>query len=392
MKIVSQNRSVFYLTENLYFFRNNTYKEKMFMRRLFRKLVLLIVLGMMLVGCSNKSAKKDKEEFKYFKEHPEIITPDDYIVWSNELNVIVDKEYVDTYSFNCWILSDEELNKEDVKVNIENLETSYEIELVSKKYTSEALSRNYLLALNGINWNELEAYESSDSVEEREEYKKIREEITAEYLKLPNDTALDLFRSQIKIIFDIKKIDRTENETINEMTLVIKGKEYKIDIGELVLKYEKGVREYEDDPDKGFGLWISQNSMNIGNENGLLGMPRNTYGTTQDVTIKEFRLINADEDKTIELIEINNKSGAVESQKYVKGKDINIPADSQVFIDIEAIDKKLRDNQNYATSIYLEIIYERDGNIYSEVSAVFLEEMCSVEEVYSLTKTGIYVP
>ena len=132
--------------------------------------------------------------------------------------------------------------------------------------------------------------------------------------------------------------------------------------------------------------------MNIGNENGLLGMPRNTYGTTQDVTIKEFRLINADEDKTIELIEINNKSGAVESQKYVKGKDINIPADSQFFIDIEAIDKKLRDNQNYATSIYLEIIYERDGNIYSEVSAAFLEEMCSVEEIYSLTKTGIYVP
>ena len=64
MRIVSQNRSVFYLTENLYFFRNNTYKEKMFMRRLFRKLVLLIVIGMMLVGCSNKSAKKDKEEFK----------------------------------------------------------------------------------------------------------------------------------------------------------------------------------------------------------------------------------------------------------------------------------------------------------------------------------------
>lgn len=65
------------------------------MIRLLKKLVIFVIVGVMLVGCSDKKVKDNKEEFKYFKNCPEVIIPDDYIVWSNELNVIVDKEYVD---------------------------------------------------------------------------------------------------------------------------------------------------------------------------------------------------------------------------------------------------------------------------------------------------------
>ena len=362
------------------------------MRRLFRKLVLLIVLGMMLVGCSNKSTKKDKEEFKYFKEHPEIITPDDYIVWSNELNVIVDKEYVDNYSFSFWILSNEELKEEDIEVNIEKLETPYDIKLFGGKYTSQPLSRNYLLALNGINWNELEAYESSDNVEEREEYKKIREEITTEYLLIPNDSIVELYNNRVNIIFDIGDKSNIKNEEIDEIKVNIKGKEYTVNIGKLFFKYEQDNNEYEKDPENAISRYSSPVPLDVGNEKGELSIPNATYGTTKDIIVKEFRLINADEDKTIESIRISNKSGEVKSQTYEKGTEISIPADSQFAIEINVTDRKLQNNPYYTTSVYLEVIYEKDDNIYSRVFSQFMEGMCNAEEAYSVAEFGIYVP
>lgn len=371
--------------------RNNIYKE-MFMRRLFRKLVLLIVLGMMLVGCSNKSTKKDKEEFKYFKEHPEIITPDDYIVWSNELNVIVDKEYVDNYSFSFWILSNEELKEEDIEVNIEKLETPYDIKLFGGKYTSQPLSRNYLLALNGINWKELEAYDFSDNIEEREKYQKIREEITAEYLLIPNDSIVELYNNKVNIIFDIGDKSNIKNEEIDEIKVNIKGKEYTVNIGKLFFKYEQDNNEYEKDPENAISRYSSPVPLDVGNEKGELSIPNATYGTTKDIIVKEFRLINADEDKTIESIRISNKSGEVKSQTYEKGTEISIPADSQFAIEINVTDRKLQNNPYYTTSVYLEVIYEKDDNIYSRVFSQFMEGMCNAEEAYSVAEFGIYVP
>ena len=59
------------------------------MKRLFGIIMTLcLLIGAFATGCSNK---KQKEELKYFKVMPSQLEDGEYVICSNELNIVMDK-------------------------------------------------------------------------------------------------------------------------------------------------------------------------------------------------------------------------------------------------------------------------------------------------------------
>lgn len=196
-------------------------------------IIISLVIISLLTGCSGKQPDVKDNERKYFTNMPSFLEDDECIVAATRHNGVIAKglSIVSLYTF--WIISAEEIEDKDIDVKIEGIKTGYTLLRGQSELYDEEFFCKTMMAYNGIDEDEIDALQFSLDIEDRKKY----EEIYKEYYSISKDEYPQFYVRELNIQFNMPKYSDMEDETVNKMTLIIKGKEYNEDIGNLVLRY-----------------------------------------------------------------------------------------------------------------------------------------------------------
>ena len=120
------------------------------MKRLFGIIMTLcLLIGAFATGCSNK---KQKEELKYFKVMPSQLEDGEYVICSNELNIVMDKNLTMIRDFVFRIIGKEPLVDGDVEVKFDKISAPYNVAPLNSAYFEDPFSEKVLLTYNNFDW------------------------------------------------------------------------------------------------------------------------------------------------------------------------------------------------------------------------------------------------
>lgn len=357
-------------------------------RLLISILSLCVLIGVFTTGCSKK---EHKDELKYFKVMPSQLEDGEYVICSNELNIVMDKNLTMIRSFVFRIISKEPLVDGDVEVKFDKLSASYNIEPLSCAYFEDPFSKNVLLTYNDFDWESYYKLKWSSTEEDKNKYFEIQNEIQDEYEKISGDSIVKMYITECRINFNMDDVSKDEDDIIDKMIVVIKGKEYSVDLGKLVLKYGEDKSEYGPDPE--YNLILKSGGrygVNFGGgKDAEVYIPSYDADTKKEIVIKDVRLIHSDDKKSVESVGFSVEGDNSISQKWTSGDEIVIPAESKVSISPNINDVNLIDKLHYSTNVYFEIIYEVDGHLYSVRNQVIGETRYFIDEFYASFKDNV---
>lgn len=359
------------------------------MKRLFISILSLCVLiSAFVTGCSNN---KQKEEMKYFKVMPSQLEEGEYVICSNELNIVMDKNLTLMRGFSFRIISKEPLVDGDVEVKFNNLSATYNMSPLNSEYSDQLFSKKVLLSYNNFDWEAHHKLEWGGTEEDRNKYFEIENEIQEEYEKISDDSIVKMYITECRININMDDVSKDEDDIIDKMTVIIKGKEYSVDLGKLVLKYGEDKSEYGPDPE--YNLILKSGGrygVNFGSgKDAEVYIPSYDAETKKEIVIKDVRLIHSDDKKSVESVGFSVEGDNSISQKWTSGDEIVIPAESRVSISPNINDMNLIDKLHYSTNVYFEIIYEVDGHLYKVRNQVIGETRYPAEEFYASFKDNV---
>ena len=359
------------------------------MKRLFGIIMTLcLLIGAFATGCSNK---KQKEELKYFKVMPSQLEDGEYVICSNELNIVMDKNLTMIRDFVFRIIGKEPLVDGDVEVKFDKISAPYNVAPLNSAYFEDPFSEKVLLTYNNFDWEVYQELESSGKEEDRNKYFEIQNNIHNEYEKISNDSIVKMYITECRINFNMDNVSKNEDDIIDKMTVVIKGKEYSVELGKLVLMYDEDKSEYGHDPE--YNLILKSGGrygVNFGGgKEAEVYIPDYDAETKKEIIIKDVRLIHSDDKKSVESVGFSVKGDNSISQKWTSGDEIIIPAGSKVSISPNINDRNLIDKLHYSTNVYFEIIYEVEGKLYSVRNQVIGETRYFIDEFYASFKDNV---
>ena len=359
------------------------------MKKSFLKIgCLIMALSLLLLGCSSK---KTTEEPKYFKNMPSEFGDGECVVCTNRLNIVMDKNLTLVRHFSFWILSDEELSNDDVTIMFDIVSAPYNVSLSQSEYFDKKFSKHVLLTYNDFDWKSFIELKQSSKKEDRDKYYDITNEIDSEYEKIAEDKFTKFYMTKCNVNFKLDDITKDTEDIINSMMVSVKGNEYSVELGNLVIKYNSYIDVNSYDPEINLDLKSGgRYDVNFAGEKyNQVYIPQYDAVTKKSITIKDVKLVYADEDKCIDSVKFIISDKDKINQEWTSGDEIFIPADSNVTIIPIVVDDNLGKYLHYATNVYFKIVYEVDGKLYSVNNQVIGSTRYSADELYASFKDDV---
>lgn len=349
---------------------------------------LIMALSVLLLGCSSK---KTTEEPKYFKNMPSKFEVGECVVCTNKLNIVIDKNLTLVRHFSFWILSDNELSSDDVTIMFDNVSAPYNVVLSQSEYFDKKFSKHVLLTYNDFDWKYFNELKQSSKKEDRDKYYDITNEIDSEYEKIAEDKFAKFYITKCNVSFKLDDITKDTEDVINSMTVIVNGNEYPVDLGDLFIKYNSyiDINSYDSEINLDLKSGGRYDVNFAGEKNNQVYIPQYDAVTKKEITIKDIRLVYADENKYIDSVNFIISGNDKINQQWTSGDEIFIPADSNVTIIPIVVDDNLGKYLHYATNVYFKIVYEVDGKLYSINNQVIGSTRYSADELYASFKDNI---
>ena len=325
----------------------------------------------------NKNGTDDNflnEYDAFFTKFPSEIKNGEFVICANENNQEIIEGISGDPSFTFHIFSAKELNKSDVRI-VMDTKNDYKVQKSESVLINEKCNENLCLLYNDL---DLRIINNS-----RVGYK-----IDSEYESLTDDMFPDYYDSCFTVNFDISR--KFFEEEINNIKVIIKGREYDVNIGKLEFR-KNDLESYASSDVFMFDNWVKDDEYSsVGKECKFSWLK--SINAKDDITIKEIRLLNTDENISLEETRFNYTSDEkidMEPLIWEKGKDIKISGDERIDVQFIGKDENLNDKINYAADYMFEIIYEYKGEMYSTHTQTTLStDFCS-QLTYGLLKDGL---
>lgn len=348
-------------------------------------LILMLAVGCLClsaIGCSNNNDSKVKENnsstiessvsynsnsAEYFKILPSELT-DEYIIFVNNMNTEIAKDWTMAPYFTFNILSKEPLTEGDVSVNIDT-NTLYDV-IYSHTVEAKEKFADYICCL----YNNIDLSKMSDS------------KIAEEYNSLTDEQFPQFYNNTYTVNFNTNFIN--QSETINKMEVTVKGKIYNVDIGNIqFVEYpERNVGEHN----LAFNSIGCAGKLPRSNKDGIISVPPRDATVNKDIKIKDIRLANKSNTISINKVDIDLTSDdKTVSQEWKNGTDLEIKKGTDLTFHFEIKDTKFAENPNYAVNIYILVEYEADGKTYVASTQASQKSEFDNQTLYAMYKDNI---
>ena len=325
--------------------------------------LIVIVITCLLCGCGNKTSSKNNVG-KFML--------DDLVVANTYYNATMGGGS-GTNAINLQLLSPEEVKLEDIKVAID-CSATYEIKLREEKV--EGLPYFVYQSYKNTDWKKMK--ELSDDDSKSLEFGKYRDKYIEEYKKLEKKGNIKHY--VLTILFNPDSIK--DDEEIQQVNIIYKGKKYKSDTGELKLRTIGLPSEYKSENDSLILKSIGKVDLYaLPNNECELYVPDIEYECYDDITIKGFKIVSNDSAKVKEVSFVNREDNTDirfnDSQKISKGQRGSISVILQ--------DEKFRDKFMYYSNMNLIIEYEVNNKLcYQHIFLQFNTKL-DTYEIYANT-------
>ena len=310
----------------------------------------------------------------FFTKFPSEIKNGEFVICANENNQEIIEGISGNPSFTFHIFSAKELNKGDVRI-VMDTKNDYTVQKSESVLINEKCNVKLCLLYNELDLGILNKI-------------KIGGDIRSEYESLTDDMFPDYYDSCFTVNFDINK--KFCEEEINNIKVIIKGREYDVNIGKIVF------RKIDEDSYERSGYFnIAVNNEHctydsVGKDDEISYSIVNL--ANNGITIKEIRLLNDDENISLECVDIGTSSEEGWEKRHIwekNGQELSISSGDEVEITFYVKDENLSDKINYAADYIFEIVYEYNGKMYSNYTqTAFSTDFCS-QLTYGLLKDGL---
>lgn len=336
---------------------------KMRMKKL---LIILIGFIMIATSCSTgngseentQSKENENTTKKYFKNLPSSIGEDEYIIQVCENNQEINNKTMSA-NISFAILSKNELSAEDVSVKADTI-LKYNLLFNSSEKHEGKFDQTVCMLYNDIDWALLNMLSSSQNVDDIAQYGEISRDISTEYDSLSDNQFPEFYCTRFNMQFDTGKI---KDETIENLIITIKGKEYPVEIGKVRFLTEAG----STGKPAGVCNFTEYGRMDYPiycNRSGIVSLSGFELKTDGDVIIKDIRLVNTDENISLSDVDIEFvEDDMLLNTKWEKGKEIALNKGDIINIGVTIKDENFCEKDYYAANYYLEVEYESKGEI-----------------------------
>lgn len=244
-----------------------------------------------------------------------------------------------------------------------------------------------------VDWKEMyRLFEMDQELYQKENkiyqpYHDYRDEYTEAYQAMSAMETPEIYCYKATVNFDMSSgLDK--NETINEITLTLNGREYVVDVGEIKLNYTtptelNGSESVSMDSLAAFDMNLNPNDKGKIKINHAFG-----FTFDEETVIKGFDIIGGGAEVEWASLQIEN-GGSVMDIEWTAGKEITIPKGSSVSANLVIKDPVMIGKIWYSTAYHIKMNYEVGGEAYGSIYQALFRFRCDAYSVLAAMKDGV---
>lgn len=300
------------------------------------------------------------------------------------------------FTFN--IVTAEPLDMEGATASID-IETPYKlflsVEGEEDEGNGEVKEFPYYVFQNyqDVDWKEMyRLFEIDQELYQKENknyqpYKDYQDEHVDAYQAMSASAIPKVYYYNALINFDMSA-GMDKNETINEITLTLNGREYVTDVGEITLDYTTPTEANESESMSMDSLAAFDMNLNP-NDKGKIKI-NHAFGFTcdEETVIKGFDIIGVGAEVEWASMQIEN-GGSVMDIEWTAGKEITIPKGSSVSANLVIKDPVMIGKIWYSTAYHIKMNYEVGGEAYGSIYQALFRFRSDAYSVLADMKDGV---